>query len=65
MTPELCLEELRKLAFSKRDWLTRFGDGKKFPETLIETRRRELETLEYAVSKFEIWVAKRAEDTGK
>ena len=60
MTPEFILDELRKMHWSKVEWLADDRRRKNFPNS-IETKERERDVLAAAAEGFEKLVAKRAE----
>lgn len=61
MSPEFLLEELRKLHWSKEQWLDNDKARKNFPGS-IETKERERDVLAAVIGHFEKWCEKRAKN---
>lgn len=61
MTPEETLEELRKLHWSKEEWLADDKKRKNFPNS-VEVKKRERDALASAIDAFEKWCKKRADN---
>lgn len=64
MTPEFMLEELRKMLWSKEEWLSDDKKRKNFPGS-VETKQRERDVLAATVKHYETWTKKRAESSGQ